>query len=252
MPVFAVTTAKSANWDRTREIREQPFFTEHAAFTDELVDRGVIIMGGPVGSDDEEDIALLAVEADDEDAVRSIFDADPWTLHRVFRLKSVRRWLLWLDGRKASRVITASRHIAAAPTRIFELIADPALQPRWDGNDNLAAAGNGQRVRRVGDVFAMRLTNGATRENHVVEFEEARRIAWTPADPGEAPAGHLWRWQLSPAGSAATLVTHTYDWTQLADERRLPRARATTADKLHASLVRLAALAESSPAGQQE
>jgi uncharacterized protein YndB with AHSA1/START domain len=35
-------------------------------------------------------------------------------------------------------VVSASREIAAAPERIFELIADPFLQPRWDGNDNLA------------------------------------------------------------------------------------------------------------------
>jgi hypothetical protein len=40
------------------------------------------------------------------------------------------------------------------------------------------------------------------------------------------------------------LVTHTYDWTELSDVKRLPRARATTADKLAASLERLAALAE--------
>ena len=40
----------------------------------------------------------------------------------------------------APRVVSASREIAAAPERIFELIADPAQQPRWDGNDNLAEA----------------------------------------------------------------------------------------------------------------
>jgi uncharacterized protein YndB with AHSA1/START domain len=38
------------------------------------------------------------------------------------------------------RVVSASREIAAAPGPIFELIADPAQQPRWDGNDNLAGA----------------------------------------------------------------------------------------------------------------
>jgi uncharacterized protein YndB with AHSA1/START domain len=35
------------------------------------------------------------------------------------------------------RAVSASREIAAGPGRIFELIADPAQQPRWDGNDNL-------------------------------------------------------------------------------------------------------------------
>ena len=99
MPVFAVTTAKGANWDHARDIREQPFWDQHAAFAEGLVDRGVIILGGPVGSDDDEDIALMAVEASDEDALRLVFDADPWAVHQVFRIKDVRTWRLWLDGR---------------------------------------------------------------------------------------------------------------------------------------------------------
>jgi len=144
----------------------------------------------------------------------------------------------------APRVVSASREIAAGPAPIFDLIADPAEQPRWDGNDNLATAPAGQRVRRTGDVFTMTLTRGAVRENHVVEFDEGRRIAWLPAEPGREPPGHLWRWELEPVGPSLTRVTHTYDWTRLTDEMRLPRARATTADKLLASLDRLAALAE--------
>ncbi|HEX3964943.1 MAG TPA: SRPBCC family protein [Trebonia sp.] len=142
------------------------------------------------------------------------------------------------------RVVGVCREIAAALGQIFELIADPAQQPRWDGNDNLRAAPTGQRVRRAGDVFIMTLTTGAVRENHVVEFEEGRRIAWTPAEPGRRPPGHLWRWELEPAGASRTWVTCTYDWTQLTDKNRLPRARSTTAERLRASLDRLAALTE--------
>jgi uncharacterized protein YndB with AHSA1/START domain len=144
------------------------------------------------------------------------------------------------------RVVSASREIVAGPGPIFELIADPAAQPRWDGSDNLVGAAAGQRVRRAGDMFTMTLTRGGIRENHVVEFEEGRRIAWLPAEPGQQPPGHLWRWELEPAGPARTRVTHTYDWTRLTDEKRLARARATTAGKLRASLDRLAALAEGS------
>ncbi|MGY1702626.1 SRPBCC family protein [Geodermatophilus sp. SYSU D00766] len=142
------------------------------------------------------------------------------------------------------RVVSADREVAAGAARVFELIADPAQQPRWDGNDNLAEATGGQRVRAVGDVFTMTLTGGNVRENHVVEFEEGRRIAWRPAEPGQAPPGHLWRWELEPIDDVRTLVTHTYDWSQLTDEQRLPRARSTTADRLRASLDRLAAVAE--------
>ena len=90
-------------------------------------------------------------------------------------------------------MVSASREIAARPGRIFELTADPAEQPRWDGNENLAWAPSGQRVRRVGEVFTMTLTRGAIRENHVVEFDEGRRIAWMPAEVGQERPGHLWR-----------------------------------------------------------
>jgi Uncharacterized conserved protein len=150
-----------------------------------------------------------------------------------------------MDEHEGSRVVSASREIAAANGRIFELIVDPAQQPRWDGNDNLAEAAEGQRVRSLGEVFTMTTTAGKVRENHVVEFDEGRLIAWRPAEPGQQPPGHLWRWELEPAGASRTRVTHTYDWTELTDEQRFPRARATTAEKLQASLDRLAALAES-------
>ncbi|WP_019929785.1 SRPBCC family protein [Nocardia sp. BMG111209] len=142
------------------------------------------------------------------------------------------------------RVVTATREIAAPAARIFELIADPARQPEWDGNDNLAHAAAGQRVRAAGAVFETSLTQGSVRENHVVEFEETRRIAWRPSEPGQRPPGHLWRWELDPQDAGRTRVTHTYDWTELTDENRFATARATTAERLHASLDRLADLAE--------
>jgi uncharacterized protein YndB with AHSA1/START domain len=144
------------------------------------------------------------------------------------------------------QVATASRDIAAPAVEIFELIADPSQQPRWDGNNNLAEAPSGQRIHAVGDVFVMTLTQGSIRENHVVEFVEGHRIAWRPSEPGQPPPGHLWRWILEPVDASHTRVTHIYDWTQLSDDKRKPRALATTADRLRASLDRLAALAEHS------
>jgi hypothetical protein len=73
----------------------------------------------------------------------------------------------------------------------------------------------------------------------------SRLIAWKPAEPGGQPIGHLWRWELEPAGAYGTRAICTYDWTPLTDPKRLRRARWTTADRLLASLDRLAGLAES-------
>ncbi|WP_033287979.1 SRPBCC family protein [Amycolatopsis jejuensis] len=144
------------------------------------------------------------------------------------------------------RVVRASREIAASAERIFALIADPSLQPTWDGNDNLAEAAPGQRIRAVGDVFTTELTVGTVRENHVVEFEEGRLVAWRPSEPGEPQPGHLWGWELEPLTEARTRVTHTYDWTHLNpdDTMRITRARTTTTHRLEASLDNLARAAE--------
>jgi uncharacterized protein YciI len=98
MPVFAVRTARGPHWDPARGIREQELWDEHGAFADSLVAKGVIILGGPVDSDDPDDIAG---EAADEAAARAAFAADPWTVRGIFRLKDVRRWMIWLDGRAA-------------------------------------------------------------------------------------------------------------------------------------------------------
>lgn len=99
-------------------------------------------------------------------------------------------------------------------------------------------------MRQSGDVFTMHLTKqGAVRENHVVEFEEGRRIAWLPAPVGQQPPGHLWRWELEPL-DGGTLVRHTYDGRSSKTRPSMPRARETTEASLRASIDRLAELAE--------
>ncbi len=138
------------------------------------------------------------------------------------------------------RIVQASRTVNASAAEIFELIADPARQPEWDGNDNLAEAPAGQRITGSDQEFTMKLTNGESRTNYVVEFEEGRRIAWNPAPTGEQPRGHLFRWELNPIDEHTTEVTHTYDWSKLTDETRFARARSYTEEALMSSVNRLA------------
>lgn len=150
------------------------------------------------------------------------------------------------DAQDEQKVVTASAVIDAPVGAIFELIADPARQVEWDGNDNLGEAASGQRVREVGDVFATTLTKGSVRDNHVVEFAEGRSIAWMPSEEGGQPFGQLWRWELAPAADG-TAVVHTYDWSGLPADAvpgRIARARSMTSDMLMASVVRLKELAE--------
>lgn len=65
---------------------------------DRLVERGVVVLGGPIASDDTGEVALLAVEATDEKELRSVFAQDPWAVSGVLRIKDVRAWTIWLGG----------------------------------------------------------------------------------------------------------------------------------------------------------
>jgi uncharacterized protein YciI len=97
--MFAVVTQKGSNWLHDRGIREQPAWDEHAKFFDRLVEQGIVILGGPISSRSDDEVALLAVEAADEHELRRIFGGDPWATNGILGIKDVRAWTIWLDGR---------------------------------------------------------------------------------------------------------------------------------------------------------
>lgn len=97
--MFAVVTQKGSNWMRDRGIREQPAWDDHAKFFDRLVEQGIVVLGGPISRSSDDEVALLAVEAADEQELRSIFGEDPWVKSGVLSVKDVRAWTIWLDGR---------------------------------------------------------------------------------------------------------------------------------------------------------
>jgi uncharacterized protein YciI len=93
--MFVVLRRTGPEWDPARPLEEQSGWPEHAAFMDALVDDGTVVLGGPLA--DEERVAL-AVEADDEEAVRRTLARDPW--HEThLRIDSIDGWTIRLDGR---------------------------------------------------------------------------------------------------------------------------------------------------------
>jgi uncharacterized protein YciI len=100
MAVFAVTMVKGPSWDPTRERRQQRAWDEHAAFMDDLVERGFVILGGPIGDGDQ---VLVIIEATDEGEVAARLGGDPWMTMGVLQIGSVRPWAIWLDGRQRNR-----------------------------------------------------------------------------------------------------------------------------------------------------
>jgi uncharacterized protein YciI len=91
---FLVKRAHGSNWDAARPRREQDGWDEHAAFMDELVEDGFIVLGGPVGDGDGHS-ALLVVEADSEADVRRRLADDPWQ-EDMLATESIEPWTIFL------------------------------------------------------------------------------------------------------------------------------------------------------------
>ena len=98
---FLAFSSVGPNRDPSKGTREQPFWDEHAAFIDHLVDKDFVLMGGPVL--DEAGMpqgALLIVNAGDEDEVREKLKNDPWFQRGILKLESIKRWQIFIDERK--------------------------------------------------------------------------------------------------------------------------------------------------------
>jgi uncharacterized protein YciI len=98
---FLVFSSAGPNRDVSKDTREQPFWDEHAAFIDKLVDEGFILMGGPLV--DEGGMphgALLIVNAGGENEVREKLKSDPWFEKGILKLESIKRWQIFVDVRK--------------------------------------------------------------------------------------------------------------------------------------------------------
>jgi len=101
MATFAVTMVHGPHWDRSRPIREQDGWDEHAAFMDGLVDDGLIVLGGPLG--DGQQGALLLAEAPGEGEIAARLGEDPWAAMGLLHVGTVQPWALWLDSRRLVR-----------------------------------------------------------------------------------------------------------------------------------------------------
>jgi uncharacterized protein YciI len=95
--MYLVTLRRSGpDWDPSRRMQDQSRWPEHAAFMDGLVERGFIVLGGPLA---DEQRVVHAIEAESEDAVRAELARDPWSESHL-RIDSIESWTIRLDGRE--------------------------------------------------------------------------------------------------------------------------------------------------------
>lgn len=94
---FVILWAHGPAWVEGKTVREQPYWTEHAAFMDALFDKGMVVLGGPFADGTG---SMVIVEAESEQEVTDLIAHDPFVVHGIFALGSLKQWQLFLDARR--------------------------------------------------------------------------------------------------------------------------------------------------------
>jgi uncharacterized protein YndB with AHSA1/START domain len=99
--------------------------------------------------------------------------------------------------------------IAAPPTVVFAILADPRQHSRIDGSGSVGSVLKApERLTGKGQRFTVRMKLFGVPYviiNKVVEFEPERRIAWRHF------TANRWRYELTPTADGGTTVTETFD-----------------------------------------
>ena len=95
MDYYVLRLERGGPWDWSRDMREQDGWDDHARFMDDLVDRGKIVLGGPLEGERE---TMHIVAADSEEDVRDLFVTDPWWINGMLRPVRIERWTIVLDS----------------------------------------------------------------------------------------------------------------------------------------------------------
>jgi hypothetical protein len=117
--------------------------------------------------------------------------------------------------------VSIERRIAADPGDIFRVITDPQGHVDIDGSGMLVAPVNARPLRAVGDSFDMDMDReplgdlpmGKYRvRNTVTKFVPDTLLEWNVGGVDQPPFGHVYGYELRPAGPGMTDVTLYCDW----------------------------------------
>jgi uncharacterized protein YndB with AHSA1/START domain len=126
--------------------------------------------------------------------------------------------------------VSATAVINAPAEAIFAVLADPAKHAAIDGTGWVRGTAASKPLTVAGQIFRMPMYHPSHPDgnyetaNRVEVFVPPCTISWKTgydADDGTLRfGGWKWRYDLTPAGTASTTVTLTYDWSAASESTR--------------------------------
>jgi uncharacterized protein YciI len=107
MSCFAVIREAGPGWT-DGGIDGQPGVNDHAGFMNALADEGFVLLAGPLaGTESARLRALLIVDAETEDEIRSRLADDPWLHTDRLVITSIEPWNLIVGAKRLSTMLAS-------------------------------------------------------------------------------------------------------------------------------------------------
>lgn len=126
--------------------------------------------------------------------------------------------------------VAATGRIAAPAHEVWRIVADPAHHVEIDGSGMLRAAVSAGLLTAAGQSFDMDMDRRPLGDIPgmaeyrvrctVTRLVPGRLLEWAVRAAGKPPSGHVYGWQIEPAGDAACVVTNYCDWTNINGQLR--------------------------------
>ena len=108
------------------------------------------------------------------------------------------------------RRVARAVEVPASADDVFALVADPHRHGELDGSGTVRDTVSGPQRLSQGAQFSVAMKQFGVRyriTSTVTRIEDGRLVEW------RHPAGHRWRWELTPLTPTSTRVTETFDYS---------------------------------------
>jgi hypothetical protein len=117
-------------------------------------------------------------------------------------------------GNDECKPVSVSRRIEAPASVIFRLLAHPDKHPDFDGSAMPRTGASNESSLASETYSSRRCTSPQWVTTKCITASWRSSTAWEPGNPELARNGSRWRFDLTPDGPNATVVTETYDCTE--------------------------------------
>jgi uncharacterized protein YciI len=93
--IFVVIRRRGEGWRHDLPLEKQEAWDAHARFMDNLYERGMALLVGPMEGTDE---ALIIMRAESSEQITTLLEGDPWSSMGLLHTTRIARWELRLGS----------------------------------------------------------------------------------------------------------------------------------------------------------